>query len=100
MRVSKFRIPHYNKVRKIASWEDLVFYGDQALTNNNEDIVWKDESEYKTEKLDTKIFLIKKIISVASDDTLHLNFEKEAPDASSRETIESIKVLMGLLESI
>ena len=37
---------------------------------------------------------------MASDDTLHLNLEREAPDESRREAIESIKVLMGLLESI
>ena len=29
-----------------------------------------------------------------------MNFEKEAPDESKREALESIKVLMGLLESI
>ena len=45
-------------------------------------------------------FVYNKIIKVASDDTLHLNFEREAPDESRREAIESIKVLMGLLESI
>ena len=50
--------------------------------------------------METLILVYNKIINVASDDTLHLNLEREAPDASRRETIESIKVLMGLLESI
>ena len=35
LRVSKFRIPPYTKARKVSSWEDLVRYGDQALTNTN-----------------------------------------------------------------
>lgn len=45
-------------------------------------------------------FIGKQALKVAANNDIHLNLAKETPDGSKGESIQSIKVLIGLMESI